>query len=64
MAESVVKLIAAGVRPPEISESVSVPFVPVMFSAAKVKLLVILANVLSVLYFHAWLFDKIQNLII
>ena len=53
MAESVVKLIAAGVRPPEISESVSVLFVPLMFSAAKVKLLVMLANVLSVLYFHA-----------
>ena len=53
MAESVVKLIAAGVRLPEMSESVSVLAAPVMVSAVKVKLLVILANVLSVLYFHA-----------
>ena len=53
MAESVVKVIAAGVRLPEISESVSVLAAPVMVSAAKVKLLVMLANVLSVLYFHA-----------
>ena len=53
MAESVVILKAAGVRPPEISERVSVSAAPVMISAVNVKLLVILANVLSVLYFHA-----------
>ena len=61
MAESVVILIAAGVILPEISESVSVLAAPVMVSAAKVKLLVMLDNVLSVLYFIQ-LFDKIQNL--
>ena len=53
MAESVVKAIAAGVRRPAMFESESVFSAPVMISAAKVKLLVMSVNVLSVLYFHA-----------
>ena len=51
MAESVVIVIAAGVRLPEISESESVLSVPVIVSAVKVKLVVMLVDVLSVLYF-------------
>ena len=51
MAESVVKVIAAGVRLPEISDSESVPCVCEIVSAVKVKLVVMLVNVLSVLYF-------------